>query len=81
MYACIRKIGARFFEGVCPPSSATAHLRDPPPPRNTKEPEPCNGAPARCGSLAALPTSSSESTWIGGWQSSMCIFQRTHQPS
>ncbi len=24
------KLGARFFEGVCPPGSATAHLRDPP---------------------------------------------------
>jgi hypothetical protein len=32
MYACIREARARFFEGVRPPSSATAHVRDPPPP-------------------------------------------------
>jgi hypothetical protein len=31
MYACIRETERGFFEGVCPPSSATAHLRDPPP--------------------------------------------------
>jgi hypothetical protein len=30
MYACIRQIGRRLSEGVCPPSNATAHLRDPP---------------------------------------------------
>jgi hypothetical protein len=40
MYACIHEIGARFFEGVCPSSNATANFRDPPPPRNAKEPEP-----------------------------------------
>jgi hypothetical protein len=33
MYACIREIGARFFEGVCIPSNATANFRDPPPQR------------------------------------------------
>jgi len=32
MYACIDGIGAGFFERVCPPSNATAHLHDPPPP-------------------------------------------------
>jgi hypothetical protein len=32
MYACIPKIGGGFFEGVCTPSNATAHFRDPPPP-------------------------------------------------
>ena len=31
MYACNRETGRRFFEGVCPPSSTTAHLRDLPP--------------------------------------------------
>jgi hypothetical protein len=40
MYACILEIGRGFFEGVCTPSDATAQLRDPPPPHNTKEPEP-----------------------------------------
>jgi len=39
MYACILEIGRRFFEGVCPPSNATAHSYDPPPSRNAKEPE------------------------------------------
>jgi hypothetical protein len=32
MYACIPEIGRGFFEGVYAPSSATAHLHDPPPP-------------------------------------------------
>jgi hypothetical protein len=32
MYACILETGRGFFEGVCPPSDATAHSRDPPPP-------------------------------------------------
>ena|SRR5215211_1815936 len=40
MYACVHEIGRRFFEGVCAPSNATTHSCDPPPPRNTKEPEP-----------------------------------------
>jgi hypothetical protein len=40
MYACIPEISGGFFEGVCAPSNATAHLRDPPSPRNAKEPEP-----------------------------------------
>jgi len=40
MYACINEIGAGFFERVCPPSSATAHLRDPLPPPNAAGPEP-----------------------------------------
>jgi len=40
MYACIPENGGGFFEGVCAPSNATANFRDPPPPHNTKEPEP-----------------------------------------
>jgi hypothetical protein len=32
MYACILETGRGFFEGVRPPGSAIAHLRDPPPP-------------------------------------------------
>src|SRR5215204_3082600 len=36
MYACIRRIGCRFFGGVCAPSNATAHSCDPPPPPNTQ---------------------------------------------
>jgi hypothetical protein len=32
MYACIPDIGRGFFEGVCAPSNATAHFRDPPHP-------------------------------------------------
>jgi hypothetical protein len=36
MYACISDIGGGFFEGVCPPSNATAHLRDPPLPFDTR---------------------------------------------
>ena len=40
MYAYTPDIGRGFFEGVCTPSNATAHSCDPPPPRNTKEPEP-----------------------------------------
>ena len=31
MYACACEIERRFFEGVCPPSNASAHLCDPPP--------------------------------------------------
>jgi hypothetical protein len=31
MYACFLEIGRGFFEGMCPPSNPTAHLRDPPP--------------------------------------------------
>ena len=33
MYACIFQTKHGIFEEVCPPSSATGHLRDPPPPR------------------------------------------------
>jgi hypothetical protein len=40
MYACIRETGRGFFEGVCPPSNATANFHDPPPPLSAKEPEP-----------------------------------------
>jgi hypothetical protein len=40
MYACLHESWAGFFEGVCAPSNATANFHDPPPPRNTKEPEP-----------------------------------------
>jgi len=36
MYAGLPKICCGFFERVCLPSNATAHFRDPPPPRNTK---------------------------------------------
>ena len=32
MYACSYETGCGFFEGVCAPGNATAHLRDPPPP-------------------------------------------------
>jgi hypothetical protein len=31
MYAYILEIGGGFFKGVCAPSNATAHFRDPPP--------------------------------------------------
>jgi hypothetical protein len=31
MYACIPENGGGYFEGLCPPSSATADIRDPPP--------------------------------------------------
>jgi len=41
MYACIPEIGRGFFKGVCTPSNATTNFRDPLPPRDTKEPEPC----------------------------------------
>jgi len=40
MYACIPENGGGFFEGACTPSNATANFCDPPPPRDTKEPEP-----------------------------------------
>ena len=40
IYACIPEIGRGFFAGVCTPRNATGNLRDPPPPRNTKLPEP-----------------------------------------
>jgi hypothetical protein len=33
MYAYILETGRGFFEGVCAPSNATAHVRDPPPSR------------------------------------------------
>jgi hypothetical protein len=29
MYACISEIVGGFFEGVCPPSHATTHFRNP----------------------------------------------------
>jgi hypothetical protein len=45
MYACIPEIGSGFFEGVCPPTNVTANFCDPPPPHNTKDPEPhCQGS-------------------------------------
>jgi hypothetical protein len=45
MYSCIPEFGRGFFEGVRAPSNATAKFRDPPPPPNTKEPEPhCQGS-------------------------------------
>jgi hypothetical protein len=49
MYACIRGTGRGYLEGVCTPSNATAHIRDPPPPRNAKQPEPWqwNSGPKR----------------------------------
>ena len=40
MYAYIREAWRGFFEGVCTPSNATAHLDDPRPSRNAREPEP-----------------------------------------
>jgi hypothetical protein len=40
MYACIPEDSGGFFERVCTPSNATVIFRDPPPPRNTKGPEP-----------------------------------------
>jgi hypothetical protein len=39
MHACIPETGRGFFEGACTPCNATANFRDPP--RNTREPEPC----------------------------------------
>jgi hypothetical protein len=39
MYACVPETGRRFFAVVCTPSDATANFRDPPPPRNAREPE------------------------------------------
>ena len=39
-HACIHEDWAGFFEVVCTPSTITANFRDPPPPRNTKGPEP-----------------------------------------
>jgi hypothetical protein len=36
MYACIPETGCGFFEVVCTPSSASAHLRDPPLPLDTR---------------------------------------------
>jgi hypothetical protein len=45
MYAYISENGGGSFDGVCAPSKATAHSYDPPPTRNTKEPEPhCQGS-------------------------------------
>ena len=45
MYSCVHESGLGFFEGVCAPSIATANSRDPPPPPNTREPEPhCQGS-------------------------------------
>jgi hypothetical protein len=45
MYACMCESYGGICEGVCTPSSATAYSRDPPPPRDAKEPEPHNGVP------------------------------------
>jgi hypothetical protein len=36
MYACILETGRGFFEGVCPPSTTTAHLSDPPLPLDSR---------------------------------------------
>jgi hypothetical protein len=77
MYACVRRTGRGFFEGVCPPSNATADFRDPPYPATRKNRSPIARTPARRESLAALPTSTSASAWIGGWRSSICVYQRT----
>ena len=65
MYACIHETGARFFEGVCTPSNATAHSYDPPPPCNTKEPEPHwqGSGPKR---ITSRPTVSGDLTWGRG---------------
>jgi hypothetical protein len=51
-----------FFEGVRTPSNATAYLRDPP--RNTKEPEPSIGTPARRGNERAPSTAEDEALWL-----------------
>jgi len=40
MCAYIRQIERGFFEELRPPSNAVANFRDPPLPRNAKEPEP-----------------------------------------
>jgi hypothetical protein len=56
MYACIRETGRGFFEEVCAPSNASANFCDPPPPRDTKEPEPWQwgSGPKRITSRATL---------------------------
>jgi hypothetical protein len=36
MYACIPEIGCGFFAGVCPPSTTTFHLHDPPSPLDSR---------------------------------------------
>src|SRR5215207_4102012 len=51
-----------FFEGVRTPSNATAYLRDPP--RNTKDPEPSIGTPARRGNERAPSTAEDEALWL-----------------
>ena len=48
------RIRSGFIAGVCAPGNATAHIHDPPPPRNARELPP-NGAPTRSGSSLALP--------------------------
>jgi hypothetical protein len=55
MYACIREIGGGFFEGMREPSNASAPSCDPPPPATREYWSSSDGAPARSGSLAALP--------------------------
>ena len=49
MYACIHETWIGFIEGVRTLSNATAIFCDPPPPRNTREPEPryWNSGPKR----------------------------------
>src|SRR5215208_8289737 len=39
MYACIPGTERGFFEAVCAPTTATTKFCDPPPLRNTREPE------------------------------------------
>jgi hypothetical protein len=36
MYACLPDIGDGFFDGVRAPCNATAYLRDPPPPLDSR---------------------------------------------
>src|SRR5215210_6826122 len=36
MHACIREVGRGFFDGERQPSNTTTHLRDPPPPLDSR---------------------------------------------
>ena len=54
MYACIPENGGGLFEGVCPLSSATAHLHDPPPPLDSRISSPETFHPDACVAIAQL---------------------------
>jgi hypothetical protein len=62
MYACILETGRGFFEWVCTPSSTTANLHDPPPPRNAKEPEP-HGQGSGPKRITRRPTVNGDLAW------------------